>query len=122
MASSASDVAVLETVSESNTDLVYIGDSQYGIKVARQALERGEKSAKTTEKLALNLLEVVLTPDEITTCTMYGNTQHKKEAIEDKKRKALRTHIFATYKTTDWEKLVRIMNDKIRKMKKKMDN
>jgi len=73
-------------------DLVYIGDSQYGIRVARQALERCEKTAKTPEKLALNLLEVVLTPEEISTCTLYGNTQHKKEAIEDKKRKALRSN------------------------------
>ena len=51
------------------TEMVYVGDSKYGIKMQAADYDRCKKTAKTPEKLALNLVEFVLTKDERTNST-----------------------------------------------------
>lgn len=82
------------------TDLVYLGEAQYSIKIKKDDLERCQKTAKIAEKLALNLVEYLLSPEELATVTVYGNVQHKKLPMAEEKTKALRSKYICRYMYT----------------------
>ena len=50
-----------------------------------------EQAAKTAEKLALNIIEFLLTSDEIQNCTVNGNKQFHKRPLDYNKKKALQS-------------------------------
>ena len=79
--------------------MVYVGGPKFGIKMQAADYYRCKKTAKTLEKLALNLVEFVLTKDELNECSVMGNMQHiNKKALPISKAKALKgMHIVHSY-------------------------
>ena len=73
------------------SELGYVGDAKYGIQINKKKLDMCRLAAKTPEKLALNLIEFMLSNEEIQNCTMYGNKQHNKQPISENKRYALKS-------------------------------
>lgn len=73
------------------SELAFVGDARYGISIRRTDLLRCRAGAKTAEKLALNLIEFVLSNEEIKTCTIYGNKQHNFKAISVDKKHAIKS-------------------------------
>lgn len=55
-----------------------------------------EQSAKTPEKLVLNLIEFLLTKEEINSCTVNGNKQFNKQPMDFNKKKALQSKFVVT--------------------------
>lgn len=78
------------------TELAYVGAAKYNVKLEKVILKRIIKTSKTPEKLALNLIAPLLSEYEINNCTLYGNQQHKKEAVAENKRRAIRCKIDIT--------------------------
>ena len=67
---------------------MYLGDSQFGIKVARESLTNVKACSKDITKMALNIIEFLVTPEECkNNLTMYGEGKGK-TALEANKRKA----------------------------------
>ncbi|CAG2236739.1 unnamed protein product [Mytilus edulis] len=105
-------------------EMAYVGAPKYGVKLSKVILDKILKSSKTPEKLALNLITPVLSDYEISNCTLYGNDQFKKGAVDDQKRKAIRCAVFEKAgesskeeKEELWKKLTVRINNKIRGLK-----
>ncbi|XP_021364212.1 uncharacterized protein LOC110457321 [Mizuhopecten yessoensis] len=109
---------------DGDTGLSFLGNAKYGVKISSSVLARICKLSKTPEKLALNLIPVILTKEEIESVTVYGNRQFYKEPMDNRKREAIKSCIFEVFPRNDmekkegWEKIVTIINDKIRGLKK----
>ena len=71
-------------------ELSYVGESCYGVKIKTEDQSNCIKTAKTAEKLALNLIEFVPSKEDVLPSTVYGNKQHNKKAIPIATRKAIR--------------------------------
>ncbi|XP_063401151.1 uncharacterized protein LOC143051076 [Mytilus galloprovincialis] len=105
------------------TELAYVGAAKYNVKLEKVILKRIIKTSKTPEKLALNLIAPLLSEYEINNCTLYGNQQHKKEAVAENKRRAIRSAVFDKFGGEKeqneqlWTKLTININDKIRGLK-----
>ncbi|XP_060597881.1 uncharacterized protein LOC132751680 [Ruditapes philippinarum] len=104
-------------------ELVYMGSPQYGIKVPSSRLSAIEKASSSAGKLALGLLELVINKEECSTLSIYGQSKGK-IAMDLNKRKALRSHVFNRYNSSEAEKdriwtqeIVTKLNDKIRAIK-----
>ena len=63
----------------STSGLVYLGDAMYGMQMKKANLERCIKHSSTPEKLALNLLEFLVTKEDCQDMTIYGHGKAKKE-------------------------------------------
>lgn len=72
------------------SDLVYLGDAIYGVQMKKMNLERCIKHSSTPEKLALNLLEFLVTKDDCQDMTVYGHGKMKKE-MSPNLRKAIKS-------------------------------
>ncbi|CAC5390814.1 unnamed protein product [Mytilus coruscus] len=103
-------------------ELEFVGAAKYGIKMDKKVLNRILKSSKIQKKLALGLLQPLLTDFEIQNSTVYGNMQFKKEAMDSNKRRAIRSAVFDAFNINKsdaeneeaWKKITVSMNDKIR--------
>ena len=64
--------------------LVYLGDAKFGVLVSRTGLSQSEKTSTTAVRLALSVLELLLTKEECQTLSVYGRNKHK-TAMDEKK-------------------------------------
>jgi hypothetical protein len=79
-------------------DMEYVGETRHNVRMLRRDLTRCEAMAKTPAKLALSLLEFLLSSYEIKNCTMKGNPQFKKKAVPLHKRNAIMGKLFLAFK------------------------
>jgi hypothetical protein len=84
--------------------LTFLGEARYQVRLRVSDLSVCESTSKTAEKLALNLIELIVTPEEIEEgCTIYGNKQFKLKALDEKRRKALRSKYISQFEEKiDW--------------------
>jgi len=73
-------------------ELVFLGDAKFGVKMNKDELSRCEEHSCTPEKLALNILEYLVTPEDCRDMTVYGCG--KRKPMDPAMRKAIRSMIF----------------------------
>ena len=103
-------------------DLLFVGSATYGIKMTSTDLSCCEEAGKTSCKLALNLLQMLVTPEECTNMTVYG---HKNKRALPANIRAIKSHVFNIFhrdlpdkeQHIVWEATVVKMNDKLRAIK-----
>lgn len=114
-----------QTKDDAEYDLVYLGEVKYGVQMKKEELSKCLELSSTPEKLALNLLEFLVTKEDCRDMTVYGHGKQKKEMAPNLRR-AIRSQVFSRYcldrseeeKSKLWmEKIVQKMNDKIRGIK-----
>lgn len=72
------------------TGLVFLGDAKYGVEVNKARLHLSIVASTNMDKLALNLLELLVTKEECANLSIYGQGKGKVAMVESK-RKALRS-------------------------------
>ena len=70
------------------SDLVFVGEARFGVKMKAKDLQRCVESSNSAEKLALNLLEFLVSKDDCQEMTMYGHG--KKKSMEPNLRRAIK--------------------------------
>ncbi|XP_071943872.1 uncharacterized protein [Antedon mediterranea] len=114
--------ACQEDEADSNEDeMMYMGDSKYGVRVSKRRMQQCQMFANSCDKLAKALLELLVTKEDCDKhLTIYGFAKGK-NALDENKRKALKSHIFSVYPCSNlekrnevWDTIVKKLNDKIR--------
>ena len=70
-------------------DLVFVGSATYGIKMTSCDLSRCKEAGLTSWKLALNLLQMLVSPRECQEITVYGH--RNKQALSDNIRRVIKS-------------------------------
>ena len=78
------------------SDLVYLGESLFGVKMTRKDLSSCMELSTKPEKLALNLLEFLLTAEECKNLTVYGYGK-KNNSMDKNVRKAIKSKDYAVF-------------------------
>jgi hypothetical protein len=65
---------------------VYLGEAKYGVQLRKEELNRCLEMRSTPEKLALNLLEFLVTKEDCQNMTVYGHGKLKREMAKNLRR------------------------------------